>query len=473
MRGESTRRSRAAGSSERVYARVLERIEAYEGRARTAALQPDSAGAVAGRVGFAGAPPRAAAALLLAAVSARWLRWRVGRLARAGCRATASAGDAPEVSAAAPSRAGRSTWCSAPDATAERIHAALRAIGGEIVSGPTQLGVYRVRLAPTARRAARAAHGAARRRSGCGELRRAGASLGAAACPRAGWPRRRPAGAAGGPRARRADVRRDAALRAPSRRFATAPRRSCSPAPSPGVAPPEPRRRDRDAAAARRDRTARRRPARRCSRCRRTPPAGCPPTSSSRPARASRTRTGARCCARRWRAWSVRPSSTPAALVPGLPATAAVVPNSVYADRRRSRSRRRREPAAAPIRTGRSSTGSISSASTARARISNGAGVRVALLDSAPARASRSRASRARAARGRTRAARGAHGTLIAGVVAAVAHNGFGIAGWRRARALVAVPVCTPQGGVRVATAACSTTCCAASTAPTSARRAS
>jgi len=36
------------------------------------------------------------------------------------------------------------------DAKAETIHSALRAIGGQIVSGPTQLGVYRVQLAADA-----------------------------------------------------------------------------------------------------------------------------------------------------------------------------------------------------------------------------------------------------------------------------------------------------------------------------------
>src|SRR5262249_6915576 len=41
----------------------------------------------------------------------------------------------------------------------------------------------------------------------------------------------------------------------------------------------------------------------------------------------------------------------------------------------------------------------------------------------------------------------GAHGTLIAGVVAAVEHNGFGIAGVAPGAHLMSVPVCTPQGG--------------------------
>jgi hypothetical protein len=57
----------------------------------------------------------------------------------------------PAVSAPAPGAGGAALdVVFRPDATAERIHAALRAIGGEIVSGPTQLGVYRVRLGPAA-----------------------------------------------------------------------------------------------------------------------------------------------------------------------------------------------------------------------------------------------------------------------------------------------------------------------------------
>jgi hypothetical protein len=43
-----------------------------------------------------------------------------------------------------------------PDATVEDLRAALRAVGGQIVSGPTELGVYRVELAPSGDQAAAA-----------------------------------------------------------------------------------------------------------------------------------------------------------------------------------------------------------------------------------------------------------------------------------------------------------------------------
>lgn len=131
--------------SERVYARVLERIEAWEGGAGVGALAARRDRGASGR-----APLRAAAALLAAAC--------IGALAAfAGARFLAqdavyrAAGGAPEVSAPAAGQAELALdVVFRPDATAERIHAALRAIGGEIVSGPTQLGVYRVRLAPSA-----------------------------------------------------------------------------------------------------------------------------------------------------------------------------------------------------------------------------------------------------------------------------------------------------------------------------------
>jgi len=128
--------------SERVYARVLERIEAYEGRARAAARP-----AAPVRRTTVWAPSRAAAALLAAAFVGAGAMWFASRSGVGPVYETAGA--APETVAAAPSEQSLDVVFR-PDATAERIHAALRAIGGEIVSGPTQLGVYRVRLAPSA-----------------------------------------------------------------------------------------------------------------------------------------------------------------------------------------------------------------------------------------------------------------------------------------------------------------------------------
>ena len=142
VRGENAAAPAPREESDRVYARVIERIEAYEAKQRPAAVMP-LRGVGADGWGFA----RVAAALLLAAgiggfVGSRWLA------PEASVYQTAS--EAPDVAAAAPASALALDVVFRPDATAERIQAALRAIGGEIVSGPTQLGVYRVRLAPTA-----------------------------------------------------------------------------------------------------------------------------------------------------------------------------------------------------------------------------------------------------------------------------------------------------------------------------------
>lgn len=126
--------------SERVYARVLERIEAYEGRARGSARTVAPV-----RRATLWAPSRAAAALLAAAFVGAGGMWLGTRSAAPVVYEGASA--APEVSAASDQAL---DVVFRPDASAERVQAALRAIGGEIVSGPTQLGVYRVRLAPSA-----------------------------------------------------------------------------------------------------------------------------------------------------------------------------------------------------------------------------------------------------------------------------------------------------------------------------------
>jgi hypothetical protein len=142
LRGEAAPAPTPLAESERVYARVLERIEAYEGRARAAARP-----ATPVRRASLWTPSRAAAALLAAAFLSAGAMWFASRSGAPAVYETAGA--APEVSAALPSEQALDVVFR-PDATAERIQAALRAIGGEIVSGPTQLGVYRVRLAPSA-----------------------------------------------------------------------------------------------------------------------------------------------------------------------------------------------------------------------------------------------------------------------------------------------------------------------------------
>ncbi len=132
--------------SERVYARVIERIEAYEARQRPGAAMPARSDRRMSR------PTARAAAALLAAASVGALAALGGsRLVAPESSVYRAAGETPEVSGAAPAQAPLALdVVFRPDATAERIHAALRAIGGEVFSGPTQLGVYRVLLAPTA-----------------------------------------------------------------------------------------------------------------------------------------------------------------------------------------------------------------------------------------------------------------------------------------------------------------------------------
>jgi thermitase len=76
-----------------------------------------------------------------------------------------------------------------------------------------------------------------------------------------------------------------------------------------------------------------------------------------------------------------------------------------------------------------------------------GSGVRVALLDSAPAANHRDLgAIEILPLEDGPSSEPAAHGTLIAGVMRAIAHNGFGIEGVAPGVSLVAVPVCTPQG---------------------------
>lgn len=140
------------------------------------------------------------------------------------------------------------------------------------------------------------------------------------------------------------------------------------------------------------------------------------------------------------------PELEPAALVPGLPPTAAVVPNSVYAT-----AQAELEPAPLPVRGPdpyRPLQYALDQLGVERAQsVSNGAGVRVALLDSAPAPRHRDLPPiELLALEDGPSAETGAHGTLIAGVLAAIPGNAFGIAGVAPGAGILAVPVCTPLG---------------------------
>lgn len=78
--------------------------------------------------------------------------------------------------------------------------------------------------------------------------------------------------------------------------------------------------------------------------------------------------------------------------------------------------------------------------------VADGAGATVAVLDSAPDAAHRDLAGvRVESVPGAPTARPGTHGSLMAGVVRAVAGNGFGIAGLAPGAALVGVPVCRPH----------------------------
>ena len=136
----------------------------------------------------------------------------------------------------------------------------------------------------------------------------------------------------------------------------------------------------------------------------------------------------------------------PASLVPTVPATATVVPNSVYltaADEVAPVVAPDPDPYR-PLQYGLDHTG------VARARpLSTGAGARIAVLDSAPDVRHRDLDGVAlesiEPAGGDPRGA-AVHGSLVVGVIAARTGNGFGMAGVAPAARVLALPVCTPEG---------------------------
>jgi len=132
--------------------------------------------------------------------------------------------------------------------------------------------------------------------------------------------------------------------------------------------------------------------------------------------------------------------ATPAELVTRVPATAALVPHSLYLPAGELRAL---EPGSAdPYRPLQYALDEIEV--EAMWRVSDGAGVTVALLDSAPDVAHRElsgvRVVPLDAAAPAPAAA--LHGTLLAGVIAARADNAFGIRGIAPGADLAAIPVC-------------------------------
>lgn len=141
------------------------------------------------------------------------------------------------------------------------------------------------------------------------------------------------------------------------------------------------------------------------------------------------------------------PGLDPAALVTRAPDEAVTVPNDVYTGAQ-AELRPLAEPATGddpyrPLQWGLERSGAARAWPT-----SDGHGARVALLDSAPDAGHRDLAGVRLAPLPDTPgpAAPGTHGTLMAGVVRAVARNGFGIAGIAPGADLVGIPVCRPRG---------------------------
>ena len=136
----------------------------------------------------------------------------------------------------------------------------------------------------------------------------------------------------------------------------------------------------------------------------------------------------------------------PQDLVRRVPDSAALVPNHVYATAAGEivpLDETLAEPDPyRPLQWGLDRTG------VERARsVSDGRGVTVAILDSVPQVDHRDLGPiRVVRVEGGPGDAPGAHGTLVTGLVDAIPHNGFGIAGIAPGADIVAIPVCTPRG---------------------------
>jgi subtilisin family serine protease len=139
------------------------------------------------------------------------------------------------------------------------------------------------------------------------------------------------------------------------------------------------------------------------------------------------------------------PDALPSALVPVVPDTAAVVPNSVYVTTA-DEVAQATAPAAGPD-PHRSLQYGLDHAGVDRARsLSTGSGARIAVLDSAPDVGHRDLAGVSLEAIGRVPGAAAVHGSLISGIVAAGTGNGFGMAGLAPGASVLALAVCTPAG---------------------------
>jgi hypothetical protein len=123
---------------ERVYARVLELISG-ESEA------PSGIAAARRVVGHAARQASLAAGILVAVCSGMLTTGAIWFVRVAPTYETAAAG-APSIDVTGP----RIEVVFREDANADQIRARLREVGATVISGPTQLGVYRLRLAPGA-----------------------------------------------------------------------------------------------------------------------------------------------------------------------------------------------------------------------------------------------------------------------------------------------------------------------------------
>ncbi|MEM7409433.1 MAG: S8 family serine peptidase [Myxococcota bacterium] len=132
--------------------------------------------------------------------------------------------------------------------------------------------------------------------------------------------------------------------------------------------------------------------------------------------------------------------AAPGDLVDSLPDDVGIVPNHVY-----TTAAERVVPVDDPYREMQHGLDRLGI--DAARRVSTGAGARVAVLDSAPQRTHRDFDGLrvATISRG-PGVAPAVHGTLSAGVIAAVAANGFGIVGASPDADVVVIPVCRPLG---------------------------
>jgi thermitase len=141
------------------------------------------------------------------------------------------------------------------------------------------------------------------------------------------------------------------------------------------------------------------------------------------------------------------PGASLAELVPRVPTGGTVAPHDRYRTAGITLRSAPEAPEPEPDPYRRLQHGLDRAGAEAAWRVARGAGVRVALLDSAPEAGHRDLAAiRLEPIPGGPASAPATHGTLLAGVMRAVAQNGFGIAGLAPAAEVVAIPVCTPAG---------------------------